>query len=76
MQCPKPQPIGFGHVDSLSGLLQGYGNTSSDIIYYEVLDLPLEEFEKVKTVKVNFWHIFHRGNRGRKQGAQGEEGIP
>lgn len=53
MQCPKPQPIAFNTVDSLSMMLMSYGGTQADILYYEVLDLPLEEFEKVKTVKVS-----------------------
>lgn len=39
--------------DSLSQMLMSYGNTQADILYYELLDLPLEEFEKVKTVKVS-----------------------
>ena len=53
VQCPKPQPIAWGTVDSLSQMLVSYGNTQADILYFEVLDLPLEEFEKVKTVKVS-----------------------
>ena len=52
LQCPKPQPIGHGTVDSLNQMLVSYGNTQADTLYYEILDLPLEEFEKVKTVKV------------------------
>ena len=33
-------------------MLVSYGNQQADTLYYEVLDLPLEEFEKVKSVKV------------------------
>ena len=41
--------------DSLHQMLVSYGNTQADTLYYEILDLPLEEFEKVKTVKVNHY---------------------
>lgn len=38
--------------DSLAMMLASYGNQQADILYYEILDLPLEEYEKVKSVKV------------------------
>ena len=38
--------------EGLEMMLASYGNVRADTLYYEILDLPLEEFEKVKTVKV------------------------
>jgi len=38
---------------SLQKLLCGFNQIVSDIIYYEVLDMPLQDFEKLKPVKVH-----------------------
>jgi len=50
---PKPSPIKFRGVDRLSEMLVQH-NQAAHIIYYEVLDMPLEELEKLKTLKVHF----------------------
>uniref|UniRef100_A0A0D6QUA6 ubiquitinyl hydrolase 1 n=1 Tax=Araucaria cunninghamii TaxID=56994 RepID=A0A0D6QUA6_ARACU len=54
-QQPKPQPIKYRSVDHLSDMLLHY-NQTSDILYYEVLDIPLPELEGLKTLKVAFHH--------------------
>ncbi|KAL5720643.1 ubiquitinyl hydrolase 1 [Ranunculus cassubicifolius] len=55
-QQPKPQPIKFRGVDHLSDMLVHY-NQTSDILYYEVLDIPLPELQGLKTLKVAFHHF-------------------
>ncbi|XP_042416954.1 ubiquitin C-terminal hydrolase 13-like isoform X4 [Zingiber officinale] len=54
-QQPKPQPIKFRGVDHLSDMLVHY-NQTSDILYYEILDIPLSELQGLKTLKVAFHH--------------------
>jgi len=54
-QQPKPQPIKYRGVDHLSDMLLHY-NQSSDILYYEVLDIPLPELQGLKSLKVAFHH--------------------
>ncbi|KAK8942800.1 Ubiquitin carboxyl-terminal hydrolase 13 [Platanthera zijinensis] len=52
-QQPKPQPIKYRGVENLSDMLVHY-NQTSDILYYEVLDIPLPELQGLKTLKVAF----------------------
>ncbi|XP_039043952.1 ubiquitin carboxyl-terminal hydrolase 13-like [Hibiscus syriacus] len=54
-QQPKPQPIKYRGVDHLSDMLFHY-NQTSDILYYEVLDIPLPELQGLKTLKIAFHH--------------------
>ncbi|KAI6673936.1 hypothetical protein NL676_001842 [Syzygium grande] len=54
-QQPKPQPIRFRGVERLSDMLVHY-NQTSDILYYEVLDIPLPELQGLKNLKVAFHH--------------------
>ncbi|KAL0709113.1 hypothetical protein Bca4012_016091 [Brassica carinata] len=54
-QQPKPQPIKYRGADRLSDMLVHY-NQTSDILYYEVLDIPLPELQGLKTLKVAFHH--------------------
>ncbi|XP_074565109.1 ubiquitin C-terminal hydrolase 13-like [Curcuma longa] len=54
-QQPKPQPIKFRGVDQLSDMLV-HLSLSSDILYYEVLDIPLPELQGLKALKVAFHH--------------------
>ncbi|KAK1419677.1 hypothetical protein QVD17_28933 [Tagetes erecta] len=54
-QQPKPQPIEYRGIECLSMMLTDY-NQTSDILYYEVLDIPLPELEDLKTLKVAFHH--------------------
>ncbi|PHT71000.1 Ubiquitin carboxyl-terminal hydrolase 12 [Capsicum annuum] len=54
-QHPKPQPIRYHGVDRLTEILSHY-NQTSDILYYEVLDIPLRELQGLKTLKVTFYH--------------------
>ncbi|XP_026416887.1 uncharacterized protein LOC113312343 [Papaver somniferum] len=54
-QQPKPQAIKYQGVDQLSEMLVHY-NQTSDILYYEVLDIPLPELQGSKTLKVAFHH--------------------
>ncbi|KAG0478767.1 hypothetical protein HPP92_013486 [Vanilla planifolia] len=50
---PKPQPIRFRGVEFLSDMLI-HNNQTSDILYYETLDIPLPELQGLKTIKVAF----------------------
>uniref|UniRef100_A0A7C9CRZ2 ubiquitinyl hydrolase 1 n=1 Tax=Opuntia streptacantha TaxID=393608 RepID=A0A7C9CRZ2_OPUST len=54
-QQPKPQPIKYRGMDHLSDMLIHY-NQTSDILYYEVLDIPLPELQGLKNLKVAFHH--------------------
>ncbi|KAG9160409.1 hypothetical protein Leryth_008815 [Lithospermum erythrorhizon] len=54
-QQPKPHPIKYRSVDQLMDMLVHY-NQISDILYYEVLDIPLPELQGLKTLKVAFHH--------------------
>ncbi|KAK6131638.1 hypothetical protein DH2020_034652 [Rehmannia glutinosa] len=54
-QQPKPNPIKYRSVDHLLDMLIHY-NQVSDILYYEVLDIPLPELQCLKTLKVAFHH--------------------
>ncbi|XP_047333401.1 ubiquitin C-terminal hydrolase 12-like isoform X2 [Impatiens glandulifera] len=54
-QQPKPQPTKYRGVDHLVDMLVHY-NQTSDILYYEVLDIPLPELQGLKTLKVAFHH--------------------
>ncbi|MCO5571925.1 hypothetical protein L7F22_025676 [Adiantum nelumboides] len=56
-QQPKPQPIKYRGVDRLSDMLIHFNQVSnqmSDILYFEVLDIPLPELQGLKTLKVSF----------------------
>ncbi|KAL6997869.1 CSN-associated deubiquitinating enzyme Ubp12 [Sarracenia purpurea var. burkii] len=54
-QQPKPHPIKYRGADHLLDMLVHY-NQTSDILYYEVLDIPLPELQCLKTLKVAFHH--------------------
>ncbi|XP_019461345.1 PREDICTED: ubiquitin carboxyl-terminal hydrolase 12-like isoform X4 [Lupinus angustifolius] len=54
-QQPKPQPIKYQGVEHLSDMLTNC-NQTSDILYYEALDIPLPELQCLKTLKVSFHH--------------------
>jgi len=51
---PKPTPLKYRGVDSLADMLLSF-QKSSDILFYEVLGLPLPELESKKALKVS-WH--------------------
>jgi len=51
---PKPAPVKFRGVNTLLELLTSFHKTS-DTLYYEVLDIPLEELESKKSLRVS-WH--------------------
>jgi len=50
---PQRHPVRFRAINSLEALLT-HGQHSTDVLYYEVLDMPLDELEKLKTLKVSF----------------------
>ena len=51
---PKPHPLSYNGAESLEQMLSARFSASPhpDTLYYEVLDLPLPEFEKLKVLKV------------------------
>ncbi|KAL1546117.1 CSN-associated deubiquitinating enzyme Ubp12, variant 4 [Salvia divinorum] len=55
-QQPKPQPIKYQGAERLTDMLIHYNQVISDILYYEVLDIPLPELQGLKTLKVAFHH--------------------
>ncbi|EXB39572.1 Ubiquitin carboxyl-terminal hydrolase 12 [Morus notabilis] len=56
-QQPKPEPIEFRGVEHLSDMLVHYNQAfTSDILYYEILDIPLPELQGLKSLKVYFHH--------------------
>ncbi|CAM8973806.1 unnamed protein product [Rhodiola kirilowii] len=57
-QQPKPQPIKYRGVEHLSDMLVHYSQ-ASDILYYEVLDIPLPELQGLKNLKV----VFHSSTK-------------
>ncbi|KAL8483441.1 hypothetical protein ACS0TY_026223 [Phlomoides rotata] len=52
---PKPHPIKYRGVDNLLDMLLHY-NQISDILFYEILDMPLPELQGLRTLKVAFRH--------------------
>ncbi|KAL0390709.1 UNVERIFIED_CONTAM: Ubiquitin carboxyl-terminal hydrolase 12 [Sesamum calycinum] len=50
-QQPKPNPIKYRGVDNLFDMLLHY-NQTSDILYYEILDMPLPELQGLRTLKL------------------------
>ncbi|KAI3914508.1 hypothetical protein MKW92_004447 [Papaver armeniacum] len=62
--CYDPKPIKYQGFDRLSEVLSHFQQTD-DILYYEVLDIPLLELQDLKTLKVAFRHstkneiVFH-----------------
>ncbi|KAI3847192.1 hypothetical protein MKX03_033299 [Papaver bracteatum] len=54
-QKPKPQAIKYQGIDHLSEMLIHH-NRTSDILYYEVLDIPLPELQDLNTLNVAFSH--------------------
>ncbi|RZC81915.1 hypothetical protein C5167_044494 [Papaver somniferum] len=53
---PKPQAIKYQGIDHLSEMLIEH-NRTSDILYFEVLDIPLPELQDFKTLNVAFSHL-------------------
>jgi ubiquitin carboxyl-terminal hydrolase 7 len=51
--APKLPSLAHRGVESLSDMLVHF-NSSSDILYYEVLDMPLPELEGTKSLKIAF----------------------
>ena len=53
-QQPKPQHLRFPQQELLlPDMLSQHFGQSTDTLYYEVLDLPLQELERLKTLKVS-----------------------
>lgn len=53
---PKPSPMKYRSMDRLSDMLFHY-NQMSDILYYEVLDMPLPQLEQLKSLKVALHNV-------------------
>jgi len=51
--APKLPSLAYRAVDTLTDMLDRF-NSTSDILYYEVLDMPLPELERLKTLKIMF----------------------
>jgi len=55
---PKPTSIRFRGVETLFNMLMAFPNKATDTLYYEVLDIPLQEFESKKSLKVSWHNMF------------------
>ncbi|KAL6614421.1 hypothetical protein ACP70R_036691 [Stipagrostis hirtigluma subsp. patula] len=53
-QQPKPHYIKYRGLDHLSDMLYHHSQQMCDILYYEILDIPLPELEGLKTLRVAF----------------------
>ena len=51
---PKPQPIKHRGVETLQEMLTSF-QKSTDQLFYEILDIPLQEYESKKSLRVS-WH--------------------
>ncbi|CAI7883773.1 unnamed protein product [Closterium sp. NIES-54] len=73
-QQPKPPPIKYRGVDSLTDMLVHY-NQSSDILYFETLDIPLPELQRLKTLNITFHNSKAEEVRGGRfwEGGVGRE---
>jgi len=58
-RLPEPEPYKKDTAPPLNVMLQlgGYYSYSSDLIFYEVLDIPLEEAEKLCEVRFSFYDL-------------------
>uniref|UniRef100_A0A0D3EUJ2 ubiquitinyl hydrolase 1 n=1 Tax=Oryza barthii TaxID=65489 RepID=A0A0D3EUJ2_9ORYZ len=54
-QMPKSHYIKYRGLDHLSDMLRN-GNQMSDILYYEILDIPLPVLQDLITLRVAFYH--------------------
>ncbi|CAO2820246.1 unnamed protein product [Amaranthus hypochondriacus] len=54
-QQPRPQPIKYRGVDHLADMLISH-NQASDVLHYEILDIPLPELQGLKNLKITFYH--------------------
>ncbi|CAI5502911.1 unnamed protein product [Closterium sp. Naga37s-1] len=52
-QKPKPPAIKYRGVDCLADMLVHY-DQSTDILYFETLDIPLPELQQLKTLNITF----------------------
>ncbi len=50
VNAPKPQPVKWHGFDTLASIMVHY-STVLDTVFYEILDIPLREFEQLKTLK-------------------------
>ncbi|EIE26652.1 cysteine proteinase [Coccomyxa subellipsoidea C-169] len=53
VNAPKPQPVKWHGFDTLASIMVHY-STVLDTVFYEILDIPLREFEQLKTLKVQY----------------------
>eukprot|EP00271_Cylindrocystis_brebissonii_P022318 TRINITY_DN8549_c0_g1_i1.p1 TRINITY_DN8549_c0_g1~~TRINITY_DN8549_c0_g1_i1.p1 ORF type:complete len:1105 (+),score=260.24 TRINITY_DN8549_c0_g1_i1:215-3529(+) len=53
-QIPKTPPVKYRQIERLTDLLYQNYNQATDIVYFEVLDLPLPELQMLKTLKIHF----------------------
>lgn len=52
---PRPQPFKTTEVRSLKDMLVA-GQITTDILYYEILDTPLEEIENKKELSIAYFN--------------------
>ena len=52
-------PVAWRGLETLQQLLGGTGATLGSTLYYRVLEMPLQEWETMKTVKVRARPLLH-----------------
>ena len=67
---PRPNPIKYQSYEKLSDMLvQGY-QAPTDTLYYEILDIPLFELEKLKSLKKEIARVGSEQDDGRDAAAR------
>ncbi|CAI5503766.1 unnamed protein product, partial [Closterium sp. Naga37s-1] len=74
LQRPKQSPVKFRGVDCLADLLAFHDQTT-DILYYETLNIPLPKAERLKSLGVVFSNKRARRELGNSCGPGAEENV-
>ena len=53
MQLPKPQALQYRRAERLEQMLTHRYDGAPDVVYYDILDIPLEQYEDMKVLKVD-----------------------
>ena len=57
MQLPKPQALQYQKAERLEQMLTYRFDGSPDVVYYEILNIPLERCEDIKELKVDHYAL-------------------
>ena len=57
MQVPKPQALQSWRAERLEQMLTHRYDGAPDVVYYEILDIPLANYEEMKVLKVGQYSL-------------------